>query len=127
MKVNELENSVKILANKENLTGEIKEKLVSLNEKWRNSSGKFAEISPFVDDLLTAKCNSEKVVAILRDYENIDDEVDDLNAKLNYEENTELLAVYRKLKMLNFVRMKLMERLESKCKSPVQNIFIFRH
>lgn len=114
MKVNELENSVKILADKENLTEEIKMKLACLNEKWRNSSGKFAEISPFVDDLLTAKCNLEKVVTILRDYENIDDEVEDLNAKLNDEENTELLAVYRKLKMLNFVRMKLMERLESK-------------
>lgn len=34
---------------------------------------------------MTAKCNVEKVVAILRDYENIDDEVDDLNAKLSDE------------------------------------------
>ena len=50
-------------------------------------------------------------MAILRDYENLDDEVDDLNTKLDDEHNTELLAVYRKLKMLNFVRMKLMERI----------------
>ena len=119
---------MKILADKENLTGEIKQKLECLNEKWRNSSGKFAEISPFVDDLLTAKCNAEKVVTILRDYENLDDEVDDLNNKLNDDENTELLAVYRKLKMLNFVRMKLMERIESRF-SPVNNIHypMYRH
>ena len=50
-------------------------------------------------------------MAILRDYENLDDEVDDLNTKLDDEHNTELLAVYRKVKMLNFVRMKLMERI----------------
>ena len=64
-----------------------------------------------MDDLLIAKCNVEKVVAILRDYENLDDEVDDLNAKLDEERNTELLSVYRKLKTLNFVRIKLMERI----------------
>lgn len=52
-------------------------------------------------------------MAILRDHENLDDEVEDLNSKLDDEHNTELLAVYRKLKMLNFVRIKLMERITS--------------
>ena len=52
-------------------------------------------------------------MAILRDHENLDDEVEDLNAKLDDEHNTELLTVYRKLKMLNFVRIKLMERIIS--------------
>ena len=70
------------MAEKENLTGEIKSKLVDIKDKWENSSGRFAELSPFVDDLLTAKCNVEKVVAILRDYENIDEEVEELNTKL---------------------------------------------
>ena len=64
-----------------------------------------------MDDLLTAKCNIEKVVAILRDYEYLDEEVEYLNAKLSDEQNTELLCVYRKLKMLNFVRIRLMERI----------------
>lgn len=64
-----------------------------------------------MDDLLTAKYNIEKVVAILRDYENLDEEVEYLNAKLSDEQNTELLCVYRKLKMLNFVRIRLMERI----------------
>ena len=49
----------------------------------------------------------------MRDYENLDDEVEDLNAKLDNELNTELLVVYRKLKMLNFLRMRLMERIEN--------------
>lgn len=49
----------------------------------------------------------------MRDYENLDDEVEDLNAKLDDEMNAELLTVYRKLKMLNFVRMRLMERIEN--------------
>lgn len=84
-KVNELDSSVKVLADKESLTGDINDKLKNLNERWQNSSGKFGEISSYVDDLMTAKCNVEKVVAILRDYENIDDEVDDLNAKLSDE------------------------------------------
>ena len=114
---------MEVLANKEGLTGQIKAKLHSLNEKWRNSSGKFGEISVFVDDLLTAKCNLEKVVAILRDYENLDDEVEELNAKLDDEQNTELLSVYRKLKMLNFVRIKLMERIDSKWSSPLRITF----
>ena len=71
------------------------------------------DISDFVDEILSAKCNAEKVIAILRDYENLDDEVEDLNAKLDNELNTELLVVYRKLKMLNFLRMRLMERIEN--------------
>ena len=78
-KVKDLDSAVSVLAEKESLTGEIKTKLRELRNKWKNSSGKFAEISVFVDDLLTAKCNVEKVVTILRDYENIDEEVDDLN------------------------------------------------
>lgn len=109
----ELDSSVKTLADKENLTGDIKHKLDSLRDKWRLSSGNFAEISPFVDDLLISKCNVEKVVTILRDYENLEDEVEDLNTKLNDENNMELLTIYRKLKMLNFVRMKLMERISN--------------
>ena len=108
-----MESAVEKLADKESLTGEIKHKLTTLNEKWRDSSGQFQEISVFVDDLLTAKCNAEKVLAILRDYENLDDEVEDLNAKLDEEKNTELLVVYRKLKMLNFLRMRLMERIDN--------------
>ena len=33
-KVNELDTSVKVLAEKESLTGDINEKLSSLNERW---------------------------------------------------------------------------------------------
>ena len=56
----------------------------------------------------------------MRDYENLDDEVDDLNVKLDDENNTELLTVYRKLKMLNFVRMRLMERIQNIGKADVE-------
>ena len=85
--------------------------LDSLNDKWQRSSGRFADVSGSVDQLLAAKCNTEKVVAILRDYENLDDEVEELDNKLNDESNVELLQVYKKLRMLNFVRIKLMERI----------------
>ena len=108
-----MEESVRTLVDKENLTGEIKHQLKCLHEKWKNSSGSFKDISPYVNDILTAKLNVEKVVAILRDYENLEDEVDDLNTKLDDENNMELLTIYRKLKTLNFVRIKLMERIEN--------------
>ena len=110
-KVNELEQSVETLASKENLSGQIKDKLSLLREKWQNSSGQFGELSSLVDELFTAKCNVEKVITILRDYENLDTEVEELERIL--QNDLEILTVYRKLKMLNYVRMRLMERVQA--------------
>jgi len=85
-----------------------------MQTKWSNSSGKFGKISTSVDKLLTAKYNIEKVVAILRDYENLEEEVEDLTNKLDDNESgcSEVFTVYKKLKMMNFVRQKLIEKIK---------------
>ena len=118
-KVNELDQSVEKLASKENLSGQMKQKLEQINQRWANSCGKFGDISMLVDDFFTAKYNLEKVLAILRDYENLDNEVDELKRIINNDQ--EILTVYRKLKMLNYVRMKLIERVENTDDIPMDN------
>ena len=47
----------------------------------------------------------------MRDYENLDTEVEELERIL--QNDLEILTVYRKLKMLNYVRMRLMERVQA--------------
>lgn len=65
-----------------------------------------------VDDLITAKTNLERVLSILRDYENFDQEVEILDKRLNQEQPMcDLLNVYKKLKVLNEVKMKLLDRI----------------
>ena len=56
------------------------------------------------------------MIGILNDYENREQEIEDLKLKLEDEKNVEILAIYRKLKMLNYVRMKLIEDIHKKCK-----------
>ena len=114
-KVSELKQSMDTLASKEDLSGQMKLKLEALNQRWVKSSGKFGDISTSVDDLFTAKFNVEKVLAILQDYQNLDSEVEEMKRILSDREESkvELLTVYKKLKMLNVVRMKLVERVEN--------------
>ena len=61
--------------------------------------------------MFKAKCNIDKVIAILKDYQNLDEEVKEIEAKIQDPKNVEIISIYRKLKMLNHVRMKLIERI----------------
>ena len=75
-KVIELQKSVDALAAREDLSGQIRQKLAILHEHWKKSSGKFSEISEPIDNLLLAKYNTERVLTILTDYRDLDSDVE---------------------------------------------------
>jgi uncharacterized secreted protein with C-terminal beta-propeller domain len=75
-KVIELQKSVDALAAREDLSGQIRQKLAILHEHWQKSSGKFNEISEPIDNLLLAKYNTERVLTILTDYRDLDSDVE---------------------------------------------------
>jgi len=53
----------------------------------------------------------QKVVSILGDYENLQDEVKELLLRLEENDTSELAEVYRKLKRYIFLRKKLIEKI----------------
>lgn len=54
------------------MSRQIKDKVDSIKDIWKNSSGKFSNMSKEVDDLLVAKRNVERVISTIEDYLNID-------------------------------------------------------
>jgi len=61
---------------------------------------------------LTGKRNIEKVLAILEDYKNLEDEVKDLEQKIKGDNEAELFHVYKKLKIMSFLHQKLVRKVE---------------
>lgn len=111
-KVGHLEDSVSRLAKKEDLTYEIRQKLNVVRKQWRESSGTLSvELSNQIDKTFIAKHNVQKVVSILGDYENLQDEVKELLLRLEENDTSELAEVYRKLKRYIFLRKKLIEKI----------------
>jgi len=70
-----------------------------------------AELSAQIDKTFIAKHNVQKVVSILADYENLQDEVKELLLRLEEDDTSELAEVYRKLKRYVFLRKKLIEKI----------------
>jgi hypothetical protein len=101
---------VQVIEQKEGVSREIKDKVESIRDIWKNSSGKFSNMSKEVDDLLIAKRNVERVISTIQDYLNIDLEVADLRERL--EDDEEIFGVYKKLKIMTFVKMTLIKRVE---------------
>ena len=99
------------LSEKEQVSREIKEKIEYIRGIWNESCGRFAEISDEVDNLLIAKRNVERVLGMIKDYINIDKEVADMFAKL--EDQEEIFQVYKKIKLMSFVRMSLIQKLDA--------------
>ena len=74
-KVIALQKAVDALAAREDLSSQIRTKLMIMHEHWRKSSGRFQDISHPIDDLLLAKMNVERVLTILADYRDLADDV----------------------------------------------------
>jgi hypothetical protein len=59
---------------------------------------------------MISKRNLERVHTLLKDYINIDNEIDELKANINSSEH--VFYVYKKIKMMAFIRKCLFEKLE---------------
>jgi len=84
-----------------------------LHEHWAKSSGRFNEISEPIDDLLLAKYNVERVLTILTDYRDLDSDVERNKQLLEENADPQLLQVYKDLRTMNAVRMRLIERVNN--------------
>ena len=104
-KVRHLDESVSRLANKNDVTKEIHQKLSVIKKLWTGSCGQLSpELSNQIDKILIAKRNIQKVVSILADYENLADELNELSSRLDDNDTSELADVYRKLKRYVYLR-----------------------
>lgn len=111
-KVKHLDDSVTRLALKEDRASEIRKKLNLIKNQWADSSGQLSsELSQQIDLTLIAKRNVQKVVTILADYENLADELEELNQRLEESDTSELADVYRKLKRYLYLYHKLIEKI----------------
>jgi len=112
-KVSQLDESVSRLAYKEDLTLEIRNRINKVKQAWRDTSGQFTpDFSQQVDQIFTAKRNVQKVVTILADYENLAEELTELEMKLKEDDTSELADVYRKLKRYLALQSKLIEKIK---------------
>lgn len=84
-----------------------------MHEHWAKSSGRFNEISEPIDDLLLAKYNVERVLTILTDYRDLDSDVERNKQLLEENADPQLLQVYKDLRTMNAVRMRLIERVNN--------------
>ena len=110
-----MSNSVQQLTEKEQVTKEIRVKIENIREIWEQSSGKFADISDDVNQLLLAKRHVERVISMLQNFLNIEERVDELKLKLA--DNEELFQVYKKIKVMNYMRMSFLQRIEQQAES----------
>ena len=82
-KISELSKSVQNLGEKEQVTKELRQKIVQIRDIWKNSCGKFADISQEVDELLLAKRHVGQVLGMLQNFLDIEGKVEELKGKLN--------------------------------------------
>jgi len=111
-KVQDLSKAAAKLGEKDAVVAELKKQIDSLKTIYDESCGEFGEISDDVDRLMLAKKNLERVLGQLKDYINIERDVEELQRKMD--EPSELFGVYKKLKAMAFVRVSLIEKMQKK-------------
>ena len=83
-----------------------------LRRIWLGGSGQLSTISEPLDKLLIAKRNTDRLLRLLREYVEIDREVEHLQNAL--ETNSEdITHVYKKMKILAYLRNSIVSRLEN--------------
>lgn len=92
--------------------------MLNMHQHWLKSSGRFQEISTPIDNLLLAKYNVERVLTILTDYRDLDADVERNKQLLEGNADAWLLQVYKDLRTMNAVRMRLIERVNAVDEQP---------
>ncbi len=77
-KVDEISKGVELLNEKEEVTKDIRAKIGNIRDIWKNSAGRFADISQQVDDLLQQKRYVEQVLSMLQNFLDMDSKVEEL-------------------------------------------------
>ena len=109
-KVQDLSLGVEQLTEREQVTKEIRAKIEAIRDIWANSCGKFSDISDEVNDLLIAKRHTERVMSMLQNFLDIEQRVEELKSQLT--DQDEIFAVYKKIKIMNYMRMNFLQRIE---------------
>eukprot|EP00347_Sterkiella_histriomuscorum_P001774 403370734 len=109
-KIQDLSKSIQQLTEKEQVTKEIRFKIEAIRDIWQSSCGKFTDISEDVDELLITKRHVERVASMLQNFLNIGEKVEELQRQLGDEDA--LFSVYKKIKIMNFMRMSFLKRIE---------------
>lgn len=95
------------------LQKDIAEKLATVGHHYSESAGQFSsELSVQIDKTLLAKRNVQKVVTLLEDYTELQEEVEELSESIEKGNSDELADVYRKGKRFVYLRRKLIERIK---------------
>lgn len=113
-KVKHLDEQVTRLAlSSKDLQKDIAEKLATVGHHYSESAGQFSsELSVQIDKTLLAKRNVQKVVTLLEDYTELQEEVEELSESIEKGNSDELADVYRKGKRFVYLRRKLIERIK---------------
>ena len=84
-----------------------------MDELWQTTSGRLdPALSEKVNIVLNAKKNLDKVVNILQDYDNMENKLEDIEAKIKSNEDDDYFYVYKELKKFNFLQCRLTERIK---------------
>jgi hypothetical protein len=110
-KVQEISKGVQMLSEKEEITKDIRAKIANIKEIWKNSCGRFADISEDVDRILQSKRYVEQVLGLLQNFLDMESNVEELTAKLTNED--EIFAVYKKIKVMNYMRSSFLKKIEN--------------
>lgn len=117
-KLSTLKHSIKSLSDNELNAKRIGSLVRDIGDQHQGSSGQFSpELSEKVNQLLQGKRNIEKVIDILKDYQNIEDELGELEQKLlqsnEKQDDTELFYVYKKFKTFAYVQKMLQSKIKN--------------
>lgn len=67
-----------MLSEREEVTKDIRAKISSIKDLWQASCGRFADISDDIDELLLKKRNVEQVLGMLRNFLDMEANVEEL-------------------------------------------------
>lgn len=118
-KVQEIARGVQMLSEKEEVTRDIRAKIGNIKELWQSSCGRFQDISKEVDQLLQAKRHVEQVLNMLQNFLDMEVKVEELKSKLTDDE--EIFNVYKKIKIMNFMRTSFLAKIEAQSHSGAPN------
>lgn len=110
-KVQEISKGVQMLSEKEEVTKDIRLKIGNIKDIWKNSCGRFSDISEDVDKLLQSKRHVEQVLGMLQNFIDMESKVEELNNKVTDED--EIFSVYKKIKIMNFMRTSFLQKIEN--------------
>jgi hypothetical protein len=100
-----------MLSEKEEVTKDIRLKIGNIKDIWKNSCGRFSDISEDVDKLLQSKRHVEQVLGMLQNFIDMESKVEELNNKVTDED--EIFSVYKKIKIMNFMRTSFLQKIEN--------------